>query len=141
MTLKYSWELAIYFSFYVFPFINDLFTNKKFVAAFLRRFSQLGPINKNLQSFISAYYRWKKIERQPLREPVFNDFTDIGPLRAAEKVFYEVGVSVEEARRVLDSQLANLKEMARFILAYVSSIVLSDERVLTNRTFIESIDI
>jgi 2-polyprenyl-6-methoxyphenol hydroxylase-like FAD-dependent oxidoreductase len=141
MTLKYSWELAIYFSFYVFPFINDLFTDKKFVAAFLRRFSQLGPINKSLQEFLSAYYRWKKTERQPPREPVFNDFMDIGPLRAAEKVFYEVGVSVDEARRVLDHQLANLREMARFTLAYVSSVVLSDERVLTNRAFVESIDI
>jgi 2-polyprenyl-6-methoxyphenol hydroxylase-like FAD-dependent oxidoreductase len=141
MTLKYSWELATYFSFYVFPFINDLFTDKKFVAAFLRRFSQLGPINRSLQEFLSAYYRWKKAERQPPREPVFNDFMDIGPLRAAEKVFYEVGVSVDEARRVLDHQLANLREMARFILAYVSSVVLSDERVLTNRAFVESIDI
>jgi 2-polyprenyl-6-methoxyphenol hydroxylase-like FAD-dependent oxidoreductase len=140
-TVKYSWELAIYFSFYVFPFINDLFTDKKFIAAFLRRFLQLGPINKNLQSFISAFYQWKKVAREPLREPVFNDFTDVAPLSAAEKAFYSVGVSVDEAQRVLDSQLANLKEMARFILTHLSSVVLSDERVLTNREFIEGIDL
>src|SRR6266852_2501469 len=42
MTLKYSWELAIYFSFYVFPFVNDLFTNQRFIPLFLRRFGQLG---------------------------------------------------------------------------------------------------
>ena len=27
-TMKYSWELAIYFAFFVFPFINDLFTEQ-----------------------------------------------------------------------------------------------------------------
>jgi 2-polyprenyl-6-methoxyphenol hydroxylase-like FAD-dependent oxidoreductase len=140
-TVKYSWELAIYFSFYVFPFINDLFTDKTFIAAFLRRFLQLGPINKNLQSFISAYYQWKKTARAPLREPVFNDFTAIAPLSAAEKTFYSVGVSVDESQRILDSQLANLKEMARFILTHLSSVVLSDERALTNREFVEGIDL
>lgn len=140
-TMKYSWELAIYFSFYTFPFINDLFTDRRFIAGFLRRFLQLGPINKNLQSFISAYYQWKKVEREPLREPVFNDFMDVASLATAEKAFYSVGVSVEEAHRILDFQLANLKEMARFILTHISSVVLSDERVLTNRAFIESIDL
>jgi flavin-dependent dehydrogenase len=140
-TMKYSWELAIYFSFYTFPFINDLFTDKRFIPAFVRRFLQLGPINKNLQVFISAYYQWKKVEREPLRAPVFNDFTDVAPLAKAEKAFYSVGVSVDEAQRVLDFQLANLKEMARFILTHLSSVVLSDERVLTNREFIESIDL
>ena len=140
-TLKYSWELAIYFSFYVFPFINDLFTDKRFIPVFLSRFLQLGPVNKNLQSFISAFYQWKKVEREPLGERVLNDFTEVGHLSAAEKAFYLVGVPVDEARRVLDFQLAGLKEMARFILTHISAVVLSDERVLTNRAFIESIDL
>src|SRR5205085_7878836 len=60
MTLKYSWELAVYFSFYVFPFINDLFTDRRFLATFVSRFSQLGPINRSLQSFVSSYFQWKK---------------------------------------------------------------------------------
>src|SRR5262249_26249519 len=59
MTLKYTWELAIYFSFYVFPFINDLFTDERFIAAFFSRFGRLGPLNKNLQRFINAYYHCK----------------------------------------------------------------------------------
>jgi flavin-dependent dehydrogenase len=141
MTMKYSWELAIYFSFYVFPFINDLFTDPSFVISFLGRFSRLGPINRGLQTFISSYYQWKKTARQPAHGPIFNDFTDIGPLRIAEKTFYSVGVSVDEARRILDFQFNNLREMARFIVAHISSVVLSDESALTNRRFIEGIDL
>src|SRR5215210_3261861 len=57
-TLKYTWELTVYFAFYVFPFINDLFTNRQFISLFLNRFARLGPINKNLQAFISSYYCW-----------------------------------------------------------------------------------
>src|SRR5262249_33050245 len=141
MTLKYSWELAIYFSFYVFPFINDLFTNSRFLVSFLGKFSRLGPMNRDLQLFISSYYHWKRAHRGPAPGPIFNDFTDIGPLRIAEKSFYQVGVSVDEAREILDLQLANLKEMVRFIATHISSVVLSDECVLTNRAFSESIDV
>jgi 2-polyprenyl-6-methoxyphenol hydroxylase-like FAD-dependent oxidoreductase len=140
-TMKYSWELAIYFAFYVFPFINDLFTDRRFLAAFISRFSQLGRINKNLQAFVSAYFQWKKTARQPLRETVHNDFTEQAALFNAEKTFYRVGVSVEEARQVLDEQLANLKEMARFFVAHVSASVLEDERALTNRAFVKGIDL
>lgn len=139
-TMKYSWELAIYFAFYVFPFINDLFTNRRFLAAFIGRFSQLGRINKNLQAFISDYFQWKKTARQPLREVVHNDFTEQAALFNAEKTFYRVGVSVEEARQVLDEQLSNLREMARFFFAHVSASVLEDGRALTNRAFVEGID-
>ena len=46
-----------------------------------------------------------------------------------------------EARCILDEQLANLTELARYIVAYVSSVVLADERVLTNRVFVEGIDL
>jgi len=141
MTLKYSWELAIYFSFYVFPFINGLFTNQRFIPLFLRRFSQLGPINRNLQSFVSGYYQWKKTNRPRARQPIFNDFTEVGALKSAQETFLDVGVSVETAGEILDRQLSNLREMARFVLAFVTMTVLADERVLTNRSFIESIDL
>ncbi len=36
--------------------------------------------------------------------------------------------------------MANAEELARFISAHVASVVLEDERVLTNRRFVESID-
>lgn len=141
MTLKYAWELAIYFSFYVFPFINDLFTDRRFIVAFFNRFGRLGPLNRNLQQFISDYYQWKKTARPHRGEPRFNDFTEIGPLRNAEKAFYAIGVTADEARRMLDQHLANLEEMARFVIAHISAATLGDERALTNRAFIESIDL
>jgi 2-polyprenyl-6-methoxyphenol hydroxylase-like FAD-dependent oxidoreductase len=139
--LKYTWELSAYFAFFVFPFINDLSTNRRFVLSYLSKFSRLGVINKNLQLFISAYYQWKKSARQPAPGPIFHDFTAFGPLRTAESTFYRVGVSVEEAIAILDAQLTNLRELARYIVVYIYSVVLSDERVLTNRAFIESIDL
>jgi flavin-dependent dehydrogenase len=144
MTLKYSWELAIYFSFYVFPFINDLFTNRRFIAAFFNRFARLGPLNRSLQQFISDYYQWKKKGRtkgEAAARQHFNDFMEIGPLRAAERAFYAVGVTADEARRMLNLHLANLEEMARFIVAHISAAVLADEGALTNRAFIESLDL
>ena len=65
----------------------------------------------------------------------------MGPLRTAESTFYRVGVSFEEAVHTLDAQLANLMELARFIVAYVHAVVLADERLLTNRAFVERIDL
>src|SRR5712692_1094182 len=47
-SLKYVWELTIYFAFYVFPFINDLFTDRRFLVSFLQRFSRLGRDRKSV---------------------------------------------------------------------------------------------
>jgi flavin-dependent dehydrogenase len=139
--LKYTWELSAYFAFFVFPFINDLPTNRRFVLSYLGKFSRLGLINQNLQSFISAFFQWKKSHRPPPRHPVFHDFSELEPLRRAESMFYRVGVSVEEARRILDEQVVNLEELARFIVAHICSVVVTDERLLVNRAFVEKIDL
>jgi flavin-dependent dehydrogenase len=139
-TLKYVWELSVYFPFYVFPFINDLFTDRRFILTFLGKFAQLGPINRKVQEFISAFYQWKKLNCRPVAGPVFNDFTEITPLRTAESAFYCVGASVEEAGGLLQKHLDNLNELGRFIVTHISSVVLADRRVLTNAPFIESID-
>ena len=141
MTLKYTWELAVYFSFYVFPFINDLFTNRRFIPSFIKRFSRLGSVNQNLQAIITAFYHWKKEHCGRTHHPIFNDFMEIGALRTAESTFYRVGISVAEAREVLDEQLANLMELARFIVAHVYAVVLAEDELLTNRSFVESIDL
>jgi flavin-dependent dehydrogenase len=140
MTLKYTWELTVYFAFYVFPFINDLFTNKTFIPLYFSKFAHLGLVNSNLQAFIKAYYHWKKFASQRASAPVFNDFAELGPLRSAESTFYRVGVSVEEAGNILDAQVRNLLELARFIVAHVCSVILHDEQVLINRPFVESIN-
>jgi len=140
-TLKYTWELSVYFGFFVFPFINDLIVDRRFLASFYRHFSALGPINSGLQKFISDYYQWKKAHGRLPKDPVFHDFTRVGALRTAEKAFYSVGVTVEEAREVLARQTDNLLELARYIVAHVTSVVLGKKEALRNRAFVESIDL
>jgi flavin-dependent dehydrogenase len=139
-SLKYTWELATYFAAYVFPFINELFTNRRFAPAFLRLFSRLGPVNRSLQPFLSDYYQWKKANRPRPAEPVFFDFSELATLREAEKMFYEVGVTVDEARKLLARQVDNLEELARFIAAHAASVVLGDPAVATDRRFVAGLD-
>jgi hypothetical protein len=141
-SLRYVWELTVYFAYYVFPFINDLHVDKTFLPTFLRRFGQLGPINHGIHRLLAAYYRWKK-ENVVLEapEPVFFEFMEVGALAAAELTFYKVGISREEARQVLDEQLDNLRDLARWTAAHVASAVLDDPRAATNAAFIRGIDI
>ena len=139
--LKYSWELAIYFAFYVFPFLNDLFTERRFALAFLNRFSRLGPLNHNIQKVLSDFYNWKKAaDRVGTEEPVFVDFLGLGPLQGAAESFYQVGLDVDEAKKVLSEQLANLQELARFMVAYICAAVIGNASLLTNAAFVESLD-
>ncbi|OFV98588.1 MAG: hypothetical protein A3F68_13615 [Acidobacteria bacterium RIFCSPLOWO2_12_FULL_54_10] len=139
--LKYAWELTIYFTFYVFPFINNLFTNPDFILPFFIKFARLGPINEKLQPCLSDFYQWKKLQGRPPSGPTLFDFTQIAPVRNAETLFYRVGVSPEEALSILDAHHENLKQLARFIVAYMASRVLNDGRLLTSRAFVESIDL
>jgi hypothetical protein len=139
-SFKYAWELTVYFAGYVFPFINDLFTDRRFLLSFMRLFSRLGPINSSVQKFLSDYFQWKKSNRAPQAEPTFFDFMEVESLARAEKTFYEVGVTVEQARTILAEQVASLEELACFIYAHVSSVVLEDERVLESAAFIDQID-
>jgi hypothetical protein len=139
--LKYTFELTVYFSFYVFPFINDLFTTPQFQVIFLRRFGKLGPINRSIHKVLSEFYQWKRTQTKPPSKPIHWDFTKLAPLSRAESTFYQVGVSVEEARLVLDEQLTNLEELARFTFAWVSARVVGDQSLLHNKTYIDSIDL
>lgn len=140
-SVKYTWELAVYFSFFVFPFINDLCTDRRFVLSFFKHFSVLGPINKNLQQFISGFYQWKKANNHVISEPIFHDFTQVTPLQTAAETFYQVGLSVEEARTVLAEQVESLTELARFFVTYMCSVLLNDKSIMTNRSFIEGLDL
>ncbi len=141
-SLRYVWELTVYFAYYVFPFINDLHVNRAFLPAFLRRFGLLGPINQGIHRLLAAYYRWKK-ENVALEapEPVFFEFMEVGALASAELTFYKVGVGLDEARQVLDEQLENLRDLARWTAAHVAASVLDDPRAATNGAFIRGIDI
>ena len=138
-TLKYTWELAIYFTFYVQPFLNDLFTDLQYLPFFFRKFGLLGPINRNIQNFLSSFYKWKKGREKTAGAPLLNDFYDMLPLRDSEKLFYEVGLTREESMEVMERQSASLKEFARYIAAHVYASVMGDKKVLLNAPFIESI--
>ncbi|HXO28104.1 MAG TPA: FAD-dependent oxidoreductase [Thermoanaerobaculia bacterium] len=141
-TLRYVWELTVYFSFFVFPFINDLFTDRQFVPSFLRHFARLGPTNRNLHAFLAAYFEWKKVWLEPVAAgpPRHFDFYQFAHLRAAAECFYQVGLTAEEARPVLAEQLENLEDLARFVVAHVSAAVTGDPRALS-REFVEGIDL
>lgn len=140
-SLKYVWELTIYFAFYVFPFVNDLFTDRRFLIAFLRTFTKLGRVNLALLTMLNRYYHWKKANREPNREPIFFEFFDVHGLVVAEQAFYEVGLQVDEARLVLEKQLANAMMLARYIAAHVYAMVLDDQTVVWNRSFVSSLNL
>lgn len=139
--LKYVWELTVYFAFYVFPFLNQLFTDREFQIIFLNRFARLGPVNRGVQAFLTGFYQWKKQNCRRRPQVVHLDFLKLGPLQVAEQTFYEVGLDADEARRVLDEQVRNLRELARFIVAHGASVVLQDESLVFNKAFVESIDV
>lgn len=157
--LKYAWELTVYFSFYVFPFINDLMTDRRFGLSFLNRFARLGPINSRVQEMLTAYFDWKKehglgvMADEAAAEaeaaggaggagetPTWFDFLSVGPLDRSEGAFYDVGVGTDEAKRLLGGHLRNLEEMARWIFAHIASVVLDDRRVLTHTAFLATLD-
>lgn len=137
--LKYTWELSVYFSFYVFPFINDLLTDPRFVPGYLARFSRLGRINSSLQQLLSDFARWKLQRPRRASTPIFHDFTSIDTLKRAERTFYCVGVGPEEALRVLDDQLEHLRELARFIGAHIYGTVAGEPGAVTNGAFVDSL--
>ncbi len=139
-TLKYAWELAVYLSFYVFPFINDWFTDPRFARLFLRKFEMLGPVNQNLQKFLNGYYGWKKT-LPPRGQKIAKDFLALTPLKRAESEYYRTGLSIEAAEEELEGQVASLKEFARFIYGYVSSVVVGDNQALLNRAFVAGIQL
>ena len=137
-TMKYAWELAVYFTFYAYPFINDLFTNVRFVKFFFRKFAQLGPVNRSVQQCLTDYYQWKKL-RPSQSSALAYDFLDLTPLKKAEMTYYQVSPNEDHAEETLEGHLRSMREFARYLFAYVSSVVLEDPRVLLNRGFVESI--
>jgi flavin-dependent dehydrogenase len=139
-TLKYTWELAVYFGFYVVPVINNLLTDTTFMPFHLRKYGLLGPINKNLQMLLAAFYDWKKANgRLGTDMPTLVDFYSIRPLRESETLFYEVGLTQEEAEMVFEKHIARLKEFARYIIAHVHAVVLDNPDVLRNASFLRSL--
>ncbi|MEM1177595.1 MAG: hypothetical protein AAGM22_04575 [Acidobacteriota bacterium] len=140
-TVKYVWELTIYFAFYVFPFINDLFTDRRFVVGFLRQFSRLGAWNRGILQLLAGYTTWKREHREPLGEPVSVDFMDVDSLKRAEKTFYEVDATATEGKRVLREQMENLEELARFFAVHIAAEVIGEPEAKTDAAFIRTFDL
>ena len=136
---KYGWELAVYFGFYVLPFINDLFTDEEFLPVFLRKFGLLGPINRMLQKFLSDFFQWKKTNVPASVTPELHDFYEMMPLRNSELLFYQVGLTREEATEALERQFNSLKGFARWIVAQVYATVLADPMIGMDTEFTNSI--
>ena len=139
--MKYCWELTIYFSFYVFPFMNQVFTDTTFIVPYLDVFAQLGPLNNSIQAFITAYYRWKQTRPAIAGEPKLFDFTGLEPLKKSEELFYKVGLSSRECIRLLRQSMSNIENLARFITVHIYSIVLDNEALLINKQLIETVNI
>lgn len=137
--MKYSWELTTYFTFYVFPFINHLFTETAFVVPYLDLFAKLGAWNHKIQAFVRDYYRWKKCRPPEPPGPIFFDFTGFEALKRAEELFYEVGLGSSQAIVLLTRHMANIQMLGRFIVIYIYSVVLDDESLLSNKHLIETI--
>ncbi|HEX2252929.1 MAG TPA: hypothetical protein VHQ65_06660 [Thermoanaerobaculia bacterium] len=141
--LKYTWELAIYFCFYVFPFVNGLFTDRRFALAFLNRFGRLGPVNQGVQALLAAYAEWKRRtgRGEAAGEAVTAfDFFDVAPLEISEKAFYDVGLDVAAAKERLNVHLARLEEMGRWITVHAAAGVLGEPRALTDAAFVAALD-
>jgi flavin-dependent dehydrogenase len=139
-TMKYTWELAIYFGFYVMPFANQLFTNKQFMVTFLRRFGIFGPINKCVQQFLSDFFKYKHANGiKNLPEPLNIEFYSIQPLKESETLFYQIGLTVEEAEDQIEKHVDRMREFARWIYAHVYAVMLGDKKVLLNDAFVRSL--
>jgi len=137
--MKYGWELTIYFTFYVFPFINQVFTDTTFVVPYLDMFARLGMLNNSIQAFITAYYHWKKDRPVEHRDPSFLDFMFLDPLKKSEELFYQVGLSGAECMKVLKTGMANVEKLGHFIAMHIYSQVLEDESLLTSKELADTI--
>jgi flavin-dependent dehydrogenase len=139
--MKYSWELMVYFTFYVFPFINQVFTDTVFILSFLDLFARLGTINSSLQSFIAGFYRWKKDQPPRYQERILFDFASFEPLKKSQDLFYQMGLTPEECIKTIKRQMVHIEHLASFIVSYVYSVVLDDDSLLAARHVVEGIDI
>lgn len=140
-SLKYTWELAIYFAFFVFPFMNQKFTDRQFLAGYFRRFAPMGDMNRTVLRYIEAYMAWKKSRGMALPEPRFFDFLRAETLSRAESTFYEVGLDAKRALAVIDQQVVYLAEYARFIIAHIDSVVVGDPKLVENKEYVDGIQI
>lgn len=144
-TLKYVWELTVYFVAYVFPFVNELFTEPDFVGTFLQRFTRLGPWNRGLQDLFTGYTRWKLARGNAggggaNGVPLNYEFSEFAPLARSRVLLNHVGLSPSEALATLEPHWADLEEMSRFMAAHITARVVGDPEAIHRRAFVEGIE-
>ena len=138
---KYSWDISRHLIGYVFPFVNDLFTDRQFISIFLPIFQPLDDLDRNVQKFLSDYYQWKQKTQLTLKQPRAFDLISMQTLDLAKETLFEREVTAEKAGKILAQQVQNLQELARFLYAQVASVVLCDRTLRNNRQFIETINL
>jgi hypothetical protein len=111
------------------------------MRGFLQRFAKLGAINGNLQRVLTAFFQWKKQQPRKRMEPDLFEFFAVQPLREAEELFYQVGLTPEDGLDVIDKHVDRLEQFARWIITHVHASVSGDPSVLTNGPFIRSVSI
>ncbi len=138
--LKYTWELSIYFNFFVFPFINNLFTNIQFLDEYFKRMAQLGPLNHTVQTKIKDFSNWKNNNNSNSKQTFF-DLMDSYVLKDSEKTFYELTNSVPEAMLIVDSKLELMKKYALLILCHVQARKYNDNAYFYKSELIEKVNL
>jgi hypothetical protein len=76
---------------------------------------------------------------KPLPEPLNIEFYSLQPLKESETLFYQIGLTVEEAEDQTEKHVERMREFARYIYAHVYAVMLGDKRVLLNAAFIKSL--
>jgi 2-polyprenyl-6-methoxyphenol hydroxylase-like FAD-dependent oxidoreductase len=145
-TLKYVWELTVYFVAYVFPFMNELFAVPEFVKPFLRRFATLGARNTGLQELLGGLVHWKQAQGTAggggtPADPLLFEFSTLPALARSQELLKQVGLSPTEALATLESHWRDLEELARFFAAHVMARVAGAPQAVTRRAFVEAIDL
>jgi len=138
--MKYTWELTIYFVYFVFPFINHLFTDRRFLIPFFRRFAALGDMNRAVQVYIRDYYNWKKQHPDLVARPLFTEFSDVAGLARSQETFYRVDLTPKQAIAEIERQFESLQEMARYFMAHMDAVVLDCPDLVHNHAYVTQID-
>ena len=59
----------------------------------------------------------------------------------AEKLFYQVGLSASETIDTINQNMANVERLARFIAAYIYSLVVDNHGLLMSKEFVDSLEL
>ena len=138
--LKYTWELSVYFAFFVFPFINDLATHRLFALSYLGSLPGWGRstrICKRSSAPITNGRKRSANRRRRRASTTSPRLVPYAPPRARSTGSASRSRKPAHSRRAA-RQSQGVGTLHRRLCQLCG---LADERVLTNRAFIEGIDL